>query len=319
MPFAAHSRPRYSPSAPSFARCTCAWLVNAKGSPWISATGTLRPRMPHIRVRNWSSPACSISSAAGSEPGMLLFCGWTVTASRPSVSFPTCSHRSTRNCCWWLCAGWLWNCFACRCGERSRPDGTAHAVATPAAAPASRSSRRLLPCSSIGISPKRTDIYEPFPGLACDAATPRPADRLAPGQLAHRGDQVLELERLLERLRGADLARDLEHVVIPQRLEAGHGDDLHLGKFLAQFVDRLDAFLFRHEDIGDDHVGRPGALLRQPLNAVGGAFGFDAVALKPLQRKLPEVVVVVDDENARHVPGKGRRNADSMQTAPNNP
>src|SRR6266705_1045880 len=282
MPFAAHSRPRYSPSAPSFARCTCAWLVNAKGSPWISATGTLRPRMPPIRVKNWSSPACSISSAAGSEPGMLLFCGWTVTASRPSVSFPTCSHRSTRNC------------FACRCGERSRPDGTAHAVATPAAAPASRSSRRLLPCSSIGISPKRTDIYEPFPGLACDAATPRPADRLAPGQLAHRGDQVLELERLLERLRGADLARDLEHVVIPQRLEAGHGDDLHLGKFLAQFVDRLDALLFRHEDVGDDHVGRPGALQRQPLNAVGGAFGFDAVALKPLQRKLPEVVVVVD-------------------------
>jgi len=50
--------------------------------------------------------------------------------------------------------------------------------------------------------------YEPSRGLACDAATPRPADRLAPGQLAHRGDQVFELERLLERLRGADLARD---------------------------------------------------------------------------------------------------------------
>src|SRR6266702_109138 len=158
--------------------------------------------------------------------------------------------------------------------------------------------------------------YEPSPGLACDAATPRPADRLAPGQLAHRGDQVFELERLLERLRGADLARDLEHVVIPQRLEAGHGDDLHLGKFLAQFVDRLDALLFRHEDVGDDHVGRPGALQRQPLNAVGGAFGFDAVALKPLQRKLPEVVVVVDEENARHVRGKGRRIADSIQKRP---
>src|SRR6266705_3024162 len=167
--------------------------------------------------------------------------------------------------------------------------------------------------------PQANGYHEPSPGLACDAATPRPADRLAPGQLAHRGDQVFELERLLERLRGADQARDLEHVVIPQRLEAGHGDDLHLGKLLAQFVDRLDALLFRHEDVGDDHVGRPGALQRQPLNAVGGAFGFDAVALKPLQRKLPEVVVVVDDENARHVPGKGRRNADSMQSAPNNP
>src|SRR5439155_13960595 len=34
---------------------------------------------------------------------------------------------------------------------------------------------------------------------------------------------------------------------------------------------------------------------------------------------LPEVVVVVDNENARHVPGKGRRNADSMQSARDNP
>src|SRR5213592_5239411 len=54
------------------------------------------------------------------------------------------------------------------------------------------------------------------------------------------------------------------------------------------------------------------ALQRQSLNAVRGALGFDAAALKPAQRKLPEVVAVVDDENARHVPGKGRRNADFM-------
>src|SRR5207249_2920341 len=42
-------------------------------------------------------------------------------------------------------------------------------------------------------------------------------------------------------------------------------------------------------------------------------------ALKPAQRKHPEVVAVVDDENARHVPGKGRRNADFMQSAADNP
>src|SRR5207249_347877 len=36
-------------------------------------------------------------------------------------------------------------------------------------------------------------------------------------------------------------------------------------------------------------------------------------------RKHPEVVAVVDDENARHVPGKGRRNADFMQSAADNP
>src|SRR5256885_874508 len=65
----------YSPSAPSFARCTCAWLVKAKGMPWISATGTLRPRMPPISVKNSSSPLCSRSSAPGSEPGRLSFCG----------------------------------------------------------------------------------------------------------------------------------------------------------------------------------------------------------------------------------------------------
>src|SRR5216117_2216942 len=39
-------------------------------------------------------------------------------------------------------------------------------------------------------------------------------------------------------------------------------------------------------------------------SAVRGAFGFDAATLKPPQRKLPEVVAVVDDENARHVPGE---------------
>src|SRR5882762_6860249 len=46
------------------------------------------------------------------------------------------------------------------------------------------------------------------------------------------------------------------------------------------------------------------ALQRQSLNAVRGAFGFDAAALKPPLRKLPEVVAVVDDQNARHVPEK---------------
>src|SRR5204863_8801874 len=128
--------------------------------------------------------------------------------------------------------------------------------------------------------------------------------RLGPRQLAHCGDQVFELERLHERLHRAGLARDLEHVVISQWLVAGHGDDLRPGKLTAQLVDRLDALLFRHEDVGDDHVGRPRPLQRQSLNAVRGAFGFDAAALKPPQRKLPEVVAVVDDENARHVPGE---------------
>src|SRR2546425_404335 len=80
MPFAAHSRPRYAPSAPSFARCTCAWLVKANGMPWISATGTLRPRMPPISVKNSSSPLCSRSSAPGSEPGRLSFCEEVVVA-----------------------------------------------------------------------------------------------------------------------------------------------------------------------------------------------------------------------------------------------
>src|SRR5258708_3419859 len=145
------------------------------------------------------------------------------------------------------------------------------------------------------------------------------APRSIPHQFAYRGDQVFELEGLHERLHSAGLARDLEHVVIPQRLVAGHGDDLHLGKLPAQVAYRLDALLFRHEDVGDDHVGRPRALQRQSLNAVSGAFGFDAAALEPPQRKLPEVVAVVDDENARHVLGKGRRNADSMQSARDNP
>src|SRR5882762_6025142 len=127
---------------------------------------------------------------------------------------------------------------------------------------------------------------------------------LAPAQLAHRSDQVFEVERLHERLHRAGLARDLEQVVIPERLVAGHGDDLHLGKLPAQVADGLDALLLGHEDVGDDHVGRPRALQLQSLNAVGGAFGFDAVVPKPPQREVPEVVVVVDDENARHVGGK---------------
>src|SRR5256885_470521 len=128
--------------------------------------------------------------------------------------------------------------------------------------------------------------------------------RLGARQLAHGGDQILELERLHERFRGAGLAGDLEHVVIPQGLVAGHRDDLHPGKLPAQVADRLDTFFLRHEDVGDDHVGRPRALQRQPLNAVRSALDFDAAALKPAQRKLPEVVAVVDDENARHVPGE---------------
>src|SRR5437879_11290981 len=41
-----------------------------------------------------------------------------------------------------------------------------------------------------------------------------PIRSLALGQLAHRRDQVFELERLVERLHRADLARDLEHVEV---------------------------------------------------------------------------------------------------------
>src|SRR5258705_1836423 len=125
-----------------------------------------------------------------------------------------------------------------------------------------------------------------------------PRCSLATGKFVHRGDQVFELERLVERFRRADLARDREHVEIHHRVVAAHGDDLCFGKLAAQLDDHLDAFHFRHEDVGDDHVGRPGALQRQPLGAVGSAFAFDAVLPEPGQRELPEVFVILDDESA---------------------
>src|SRR6267142_6357853 len=126
-------------------------------------------------------------------------------------------------------------------------------------------------------------------------------------ELAHGGDELLELERLLERLDCANLARDLKHVELHPRVAPAHGDDLRFRKLPAQVVDRLDAFHFRHEDVRHDHVGRPGALQRQSLGAIGGAVGFDAAAAEPAQRERPEVLVVLDDKNAHDVLVEGVR------------
>jgi len=79
---------------------------------------------------------------------------------------------------------------------------------------------------------------------------------LSPAQLAHRGDQVFELERLADVFAAPTCALDLE---LHRDSPAGRGPSwrmISLRKLL-RGVDRLDASISGMKDVGDDHVGGP--------------------------------------------------------------
>jgi TfoX/Sxy family transcriptional regulator of competence genes len=112
-------------------------------------------------------------------------------------------------------------------------------------------------------------------------------------------DQLVRPERLCQGCLRAESFGDVEiHQVL--RAAAGDRDDLHAGRALERLADRLDAFLVRHEDIGDDEIGLP---IRQQRQALPPVFRLEqrmAARAEHAQDELAHRQIVIDHQNCRH-------------------
>jgi hypothetical protein len=126
----------------------------------------------------------------------------------------------------------------------------------------------------------------------------RDSERLALADgLAQRVDQILRRKRLLQRARGAELARDLEIIRSAVGTAAGHHDDLRVRKFAAQPDDRLHAFGLGHEEVGQDDGGGMLALHLERFDAVARKGHVVALELEQHPQEIAHAGVVVDDEH----------------------
>src|SRR5262249_1296994 len=72
--------------------------------------------------------------------------------------------------------------------------------------------------------------------------------------------------------------------------------DRHVRKLGTQLPDGLDAVLLRHEDVGDDEIGRLRALHLERLVTVAGVGDGETLALEQPAERVTHVSGVVDDE-----------------------
>ena len=75
-------------------------------------------------------------------------------------------------------------------------------------------------------------------------------------------------------LRGAKFLCDREKIHGRQLAAARHGDDLAVGKRLADLTDGFKPLLFGHEDVGDDEVRRVLLHLTHAFQTVPGLIDF---------------------------------------------
>jgi hypothetical protein len=82
----------------------------------------------------------------------------------------------------------------------------------------------------------------------------------------HDGEQEVRIERLRDDVHGAELACALEEIGVAGAPATGNGDDLRVRLGRAHLGKRLDAFLVRHDDVGDDEVRLPAAEHGHPVD-----------------------------------------------------
>ena len=119
-------------------------------------------------------------------------------------------------------------------------------------------------------------------------------------KLLHDGDEVRNVERLLEGAHRAELVSHPQGVVVGEGFAPGHGDDPGLRELGAKRGDGLHPVLPWHEDIGDDDVGRLVALDLQPYPSVRRDGDRETLRFQEVADQLGEVLVVVYDQYASH-------------------
>src|SRR5579859_2769085 len=91
------------------------------------------------------------------------------------------------------------------------------------------------------------------------------------GEWRNSREQVLRLEGFREYGRRSESPRHLEEISALNPAPSGYRNDRSLGPHRAQFQDRLDALLLRHDDVGHNEI-RPTLSERiQPKLSISGA------------------------------------------------
>src|SRR6202049_5308791 len=132
-----------------------------------------------------------------------------------------------------------------------------------------------------------------LPGVAADSAAGK--------AILHDGQEFIRIEWLRDDVQRAECPRHLEQVGVATAPAAGDGDDLRVGPGLAHLGNGLDAFLLRHDDVGDDQVRLLAAEHRPDEYTVVGGQDVVAGVPKDVLDRHPYSSIVVDDQYIRHV------------------
>ena len=120
-------------------------------------------------------------------------------------------------------------------------------------------------------------------GIACSCSHPVSA-------------QLRRVERLLQRVVGAQQAGDFQHVEPVAADAAGDRHDFRGRALAPDLPDGFDAFLFGHEDVGDYQLRtEPPECLHAAVAVLGGDHFVAAAAQHPRQR-VPHPAVVIDHQ-----------------------
>jgi len=120
-------------------------------------------------------------------------------------------------------------------------------------------------------------------------------------QLMNRIEDFLTFEGLGKHLVGTDFARVLQVFETTASVAAaGDCNHLHIGEFLFQIQNGRDALFIRHEDIGNNKVRWLPLEGLYALRAIGGFRYLMAGLFQHLPQHLPEELLVINNQNARH-------------------
>src|SRR6185312_13182825 len=145
------------------------------------------------------------------------------------------------------------------------------------------------------------------PSVAESSDMECPLMRLLFETALHGAEQIVLVERLGQNLGGPQRLHQAQIIAARAVPAARHRDDGQSRIVLADLADGLDAFLHRHDDVGDDEVEFPFLEEAQPLFAVSGADHAEAAALEHALDGKCNQRVVIDKKDRRHASSRRYR------------
>ena len=118
--------------------------------------------------------------------------------------------------------------------------------------------------------------------------------------VSYHPQQLLPIDRLGQRASRSQFLGAAQVAFRAVQSAPGHGDDFDVGEFLFQLDDQADPVLVRHDQVGDDQVGRPLSKEPDALDPIRSLYYSVPRPLEDEADHRPDLRFVVDDKDAFH-------------------